>query len=834
MATTNTKDPWRSRLDKILWFLDHASQEKKLELKDTPTQTILMELVSASTLGIPAVDPYCVVFLNDHEVHRTKAIQNDPDPIWTVETNSLCLVDIPLDDGDNLMKIEVNHGYQCLGIVSIKCCDILKKNGAREEFIIRKTLVANDEGEADDNNIIGKPLLALRFRKASPNDICFFRPPERTLAKDRASDINFHYVNMKTKKSQKKSVDENNHTTRFRIQPYPNPADVENTTWMTKEEVNASAIKPSMNWVEAGYGDMGMIYIEVIGCDKLTNMDVGLSEKTDAFVALVFEDAMVRTDIMHDLRSPRWMPWSTRAFAFRVCHPSSIIMLGVFDYDQMPISDHDPIGRVVINTVNFKNNTCYNLIYRLHDDPLQQDDRGTIRLRLRVEWKDEALALRASFIAPPRFLINVESQKSLSLLRYICRGRVNMEVATVDSVKFYANELMSYGPVYCYVIDVCLNIWLWRGRAELTVPFLNKKLSVWFPIQSIVVLTAAVFCIEVPTMIPAIFLYSVAWILFSVNYHGSKHPNPWTRCVPCHETNMIVVTGKSRHAPIFINENEGVKDATALKALDKVKAERVVSFFTDTINVALKVQKIYKKTQIEGIAIDTEDKSWSLMGNHLYYLHLVLGMACTYLRMGRNFVNWRGYYTHNFTMTCVIGATMWLILPMNSALVWLLRVLVWAFLGPWIKLVDIYCIHPHYRTKEELLQDPTFHGTNLDQVLTSESLQKMGASARLASEEALKLKAMREHEFGKLSQLIPAIDTCLVPHIPLPQSTAEPYLGSICNSSLKGGFVDLPKEAQSWRYVPGQHLGGNMVHRRLKQGDMTVQLASTEDVAVNF
>jgi len=186
MATTNTKDPWRSRLDKILWFLDHASQEKKLELKDTPTQTILMELVSASTLGIPAVDPYCVVFLNDHEVHRTKAIQNDPDPIWTVETNSLCLVDIPLDDGDNLMKIEVNHGYQCLGIVSIKCCDILKKNGAREEFIIRKTLVANDEGEADDNNIIGKlsgfcsPYWRYAFERPRPTiSVSFDRPNER-------------------------------------------------------------------------------------------------------------------------------------------------------------------------------------------------------------------------------------------------------------------------------------------------------------------------------------------------------------------------------------------------------------------------------------------------------------------------------------------------------------------------------------------------------------------------------------------------------------------------------------------------------------------------------
>ena len=108
----------------------------------------------------------------------------------------------------------------------------------------------------------------------------------------------------------------------------------------------------------------------------------------------------------------------------------------------------------------------------------------------------------------------------------------------------------------------------------------------------------------------------------------SKRPNPWIRCRSCNETNMIAFTGKSWHAPIVVHENDGVDDAAALEALDKVKSERVESFFIDILKVGLKVRKIYKKTQIESIAIETEDKNWSLMGNHLYYLHLILRSTC--------------------------------------------------------------------------------------------------------------------------------------------------------------------------------------------------------------
>ena len=100
---------------------------------------------------------------------------------------------------------------------------------------------------------------------------------------------------------------------------------------------------------------------------------MGIGDYTDPFVGIVFEDNMVRTDVIHDALDPRWMPWCTRAFCFNIHHPSSILLLGVFDYDAT--TEHDPVGRVVVNMANFQSNTSYLLHYALHDDPKQEDVR---------------------------------------------------------------------------------------------------------------------------------------------------------------------------------------------------------------------------------------------------------------------------------------------------------------------------------------------------------------------------------------------------------------------------------------------------------------------------
>ena len=94
----------------------------------------------------------------------------------------------------------------------------------------------------------------------------------------------------------------------------------------------------------------------------------------------------------------------------------------------------------------------------------------------------------------------------------------------MDSVRFYANELMSYGKVYCYLIDVIIGTLLWRGRAH----FGGR--SIWFPIHSVALLSAAVVAMEVPTLVPAVFFFGIAYIMLTINYYGSNYPYPWNRC----------------------------------------------------------------------------------------------------------------------------------------------------------------------------------------------------------------------------------------------------------------------------------------------------------------
>jgi C2 domain len=95
-----------------------------------------------------------------------------------------------------------------------------------------------------------------------------------------------------------------------------------------------------------------------------------MDQSSDPFVAIAFEDTMVRTKVLFKTLSPRWMPWSTRAFAFNITHPGSLCYLGVLDYDEdlaVATDYHDFIGRVVLNTINFESGLTYVLQYDLSD-----------------------------------------------------------------------------------------------------------------------------------------------------------------------------------------------------------------------------------------------------------------------------------------------------------------------------------------------------------------------------------------------------------------------------------------------------------------------------------
>ncbi len=110
-----------------------------------------------------------------------------------------------------------------------------------------------------------------------------------------------------------------------------------------------------------------------------------MGNKTDAFVKIVYEDCICQTDVIADKKSPRFLPDSKRAFVFHTNYPSSVINLGVFDYDPgMPIlSNHDFIGRAAVDITNLRSGTEYMLNYGLYDTAFKAERKqeGSIKVR---------------------------------------------------------------------------------------------------------------------------------------------------------------------------------------------------------------------------------------------------------------------------------------------------------------------------------------------------------------------------------------------------------------------------------------------------------------------
>ena len=91
-----------------------------------------------------------------------------------------------------------------------------------------------------------------------------------------------------------------------------------------------------------------------------------------------------------------------------------------------------------------------------------------------------------------------------------------------------------------------------------------------------------------------------------------------------------------------------------------------------------------------------------------------------------------------------------LILPWGFILTWIGRIVVWTFLGPHMKFVDLFL-----RANEK--KDGRLH-----ELIENFDIQSNGA--RLRREKALKVKDMKEVAFGKFSVQVPSFNLCKFSH----------------------------------------------------------------------
>jgi hypothetical protein len=68
----------------------------------------------------------------------------------------------------------------------------------------------------------------------------------------------------------------------YKVRPGPDPSKSDETTWMTKVQIDHECLRDSHEWIDSGSGRLGTLFVEVLACDELPNLDSGgfLGNKT--------------------------------------------------------------------------------------------------------------------------------------------------------------------------------------------------------------------------------------------------------------------------------------------------------------------------------------------------------------------------------------------------------------------------------------------------------------------------------------------------------------------------------------------------------------------------
>jgi hypothetical protein len=253
------------------------------------TEQFLLEVVGALGLSTIAddVDSFCVVSKVSRDdkstvVHRTKIIDNDTAPIWTLKTKSVCFVELDKKSQPS-EKIRIELCRNSVGIPGIT-----RKSVIGKVELTYSILLANGDSTRNEYPVAPGIMLALRFRKSTPQDWTTFQELSALSNRpklDNAGDMDFEYVSSKRIIGNSTTIVENNTSQKaYRVWPFPDPDNPKETTYMTKSKIQQVAMEPSRSWTEAAGGaadNFGSIYLEILGCDNLPNM-VGRSMKHEA------------------------------------------------------------------------------------------------------------------------------------------------------------------------------------------------------------------------------------------------------------------------------------------------------------------------------------------------------------------------------------------------------------------------------------------------------------------------------------------------------------------------------------------------------------------------
>ncbi|KAL7558699.1 hypothetical protein ACA910_013416 [Epithemia clementina (nom. ined.)] len=647
---------------------------------------------------------------------------------------------------------------------------------------------------------------------------------------------------------------------KYRVKPHADPDRPSSTEFLSKEEIQTETLKPSKKWIHAGSGTLGKLYLEILSCHGLPNLDAVVAGQsvggnlTDAFVTAVFEDAMVQTDVIDDELSPHWLPWTRRAFAFGIMHPASMLYLGCFDYDYTNVllnattalgGGHDAIGRVSINICNLARNVDHTLQYHWHTScnvTERQAIYGTVTIRLRVEMVDERAAVLAAIRNPlPTFHVNVQKEESMQVLLYTCFGRYGDEQDSkrfdLTVVKSYLHELQEYKLYLGFMIsDALQSLVFWRGQVCVCGGFS-------LPIHSLLFFCVASTLVERPQMFPAFLILSVPSILLAAGAQRQQHPSPWYRGPSFWDFIKILQNDGALHSSLDARERmreispwEGNKETKEYDHNWEERIKRQKEHYDEAIKQAQVLQHLKQDLRSSE---DTKENSShghssALNSNiaerlipvewlaRLGLLQAKMAVYCRYIRLAKIIVMWEEGILSFWITTCFLAAGLLaLILPWGWILTWSGRCLVWGLLGPHMMVVDAYL-----KQRQQLVDKKNMEGHKKQQLLqnTFDQFNRERIRELPRAQQAAKQKEVKSLLFGRYSSRVPIFNLSRHHDRPLPMSfsTCHSNSYSYYHSKMASNEEAASASNRNYQVISGQQLFGVMIPR-LEEGSIAFE-----------
>lgn len=821
-----TRDIIFNSEEEAIAFCDKIGIHKKLKtavltamaalgLSKSRAINILVEIVSAVDLPIgdlKSSDPYVVIMFNDEAVHKTKYIPTTLKPIWTVKTNSLFLLKTTtkhlFHSPDGMVCFEVRDFDRIgkdtlLGISNVPASVIYKSKGERLEYPVKK--------QRPDGTERSKGTLVLRFRHATEHDISFMDKLAKGEVKVQKTHKTLNGIKLKNSFLKNKKTDGSG-VVRYRARPGPDPKR-EETEWITKELIDLELLNDSKKWIDIGSGNLARVFLEVLGCDKLPNMDTKLGGKTDSIVSVTYEDSVIETDRIDDCLSPRWLPWTQRAFIFHMSHPSSPLFLGIFDYDET--GDNDFIGRVAVDLANFIPRTEYILTYNIKTlAAVEEEFQGTITIRLRIECHDERQLLKQYLSLPHNMHVNVQTKKEFSIVKAQVHGKHDYEAYSIPNIYSHLMELATlYQLSYVYTKRALVNVLLWRGTFPLKFPG-SRSPSIYLPINSIFLFASSATVVEKPSLLPTYFFGCLTLIMFATMNFVQSNPSPWSKRKSFYDI-LLSLTGKSFRAPERITANQNKEESENFETYwrNKIQETEHDSQLRYEENLEMYKEQMIYNDEIEKLDDDiaTKNKGLSIdpFKPYIYPLQIYLFWICKSLRVLRYILLWNEpYYAFLVTAASIVLCVSCYFIPWAWMLIWFGRIIIWMIFGPWMKLVDIY----YYKDIEHLTSAERAARRQEVYDSTKKYLKQQLSLSRMKKENAEKLKAMKTLLFGKFIIRVPTLKVDAYQDFPLSSSYAIPYQ----RKAKTLAEISMEEGGQNRIHLPGHQLVGDMIPVPLK------------------